>query len=303
MLNHRFLPLSLVMTAALAACALTPPKNTLLEEARGEYAATQRNMEVVRLAPGELSQASDALNKANDAWSKGEDSARVDQLAYVAKQRALIAQQTAGQKAAEAASASAGANRDKMRLDARTTEADTARRNATDSQRQSEAAQRSAEGSQRLFEASQLRAQDAEARSRQLEVQLNELDAKKTVRGLVITLGDVLFDSGQAQIKAGGMRGVQKLADVLKEYPQRYVLVEGFTDSTGGSDYNQGLSDRRAKAVRTALLDSGVNADRITNRGYGETFPVASNATASGRQLNRRVEIVVSDDGKVIAPR
>ena len=278
MLNRRFLPLSLVTTAALAACALVPPNNALLEEARSDYAATQSNMEVVRLAPAELSQAGDALNKANDAWSKREDSARVDQLAYVAKQRVAIAQQTAKQKTSEAALASAAASRDQMRLDARTTEADAARRNAAASQRQSEASQR--------------QVQDAEARSRQLEVQLKELDAKKTVRGLVITLGDVLFDTGQAQIKAGGMRGVQKLADVLKEYPQRYVLVEGFTDSTGGSDYNQELSDRRAKAVRAALLDSGISANRITNRGYGETFPVATNTTATGRQLNRRVEII-----------
>jgi len=126
---------------------------------------------------------------------------------------------------------------------------------------------------------------------------------KRTARGLVVTLGDVLFDTGQAQMRAGGIRGVQKLADVLKEFPQRNVLVEGFTDSTGDSGYNQGLSDRRAQAVRAALLDSGIGAERITNRGYGETFPVATNATASGRQLNRRVEIVVSEDGKTIAPR
>jgi outer membrane protein OmpA-like peptidoglycan-associated protein len=324
MLNHRFLPLSLVMAAALAACALVPPKNALLEEARGDYAAAQSNMEVVRLAPSELSQAGDALNKANDAWTKREDSARVDQLAYVAKQRVAIAHATRNRKEAEAASANAAANRDRMRLDARTTEADTAQRNAAASQQQSEAAQRNAamsqrqseaaqrnaedsqrqsEASQRQSEASQRQVQDAEARSRQLEVQLKELDAKKTVRGLVITLGDVLFDTGQAQIKAGGMRGVQKLADVLKEYPQRNVLVEGFTDSIGDNGYNQDLSDRRAKAVRTALLDSGIGSDRITNRGYGETFPVATNATAAGRQLNRRVEIVVSEDGKTIAPR
>jgi outer membrane protein OmpA-like peptidoglycan-associated protein len=317
MLNHRFLPLSLVMAATLAACAMTPPNNAALEEARRDYAAAQSNMEVVRLAPDEMTRAGEAMNKANDAWTKGEDSARVDQLAYLAKQRVAIAQETGRQKTAEAASANAGANRDRIRLDARTAEADTATRNAAASQRQSEASQRnaaasqrqseaamlSAEESQRRSEASQRQAMDADARSRQLETQLKELDAKKTARGLVITLGDVLFDTGQAQMKAGGMRGVQKLADVLKEYPQRNVLVEGFTDSVGASDYNQGLSDRRAQAVRTVLLDSGVGAERITNRGYGETFPVATNSTASGRQLNRRVEIVVSEDGKMIAPR
>jgi outer membrane protein OmpA-like peptidoglycan-associated protein len=303
MLNHRILPLSIMAIATLAACSLTPPVGSPLDDARGGYAAAQNNPQVVRLAPAELSQAGDAMNKANDAWSKHEDTALVDQLAYLAKQRVAIAQETARQKSAEMAAAGAGVERDKIRLDARTAEADSAQRNAAASQRQSEASQRSAEASQRESEASQRQAQDAEARSRQLEAQLKELDAKKTARGLVVTLGDVLFDTDKAQLRSGGMRGVQKLADVLKQYPQRNVLVEGFTDSTGSNSYNQELSDRRANAVRTALLDKGISADRITNRGYGETFPVASNATAAGRLLNRRVEIVVSDDDKVIAPR
>jgi len=129
------------------------------------------------------------------------------------------------------------------------------------------------------------------------------LDAKKTDRGLVVTLGDVLFDTNKAQLSSGGMRGVQKLSDVLKQYPQRNVLIEGFTDSTGSDSLNQELSDRRANAVRTALLDTGISADRIANRGYGPNYPVASNATTAGRQLNRRVEIIVSGDSERIAPR
>jgi outer membrane protein OmpA-like peptidoglycan-associated protein len=294
MLNHRFLPLSLVAIATLAACALVP--NTSLEEARGGYAAAQSDPQVVKLAAGELNQAGDALKKANDAWSKSEDAALVDQLAYLAKQRVAIAQETAKQNAAEMAAASASAERDKIRLEARTAEADAAQRSAA-------ASQRNAEASQRQSEASQRQAQDAEARSRQLEAQLKELDAKKTARGLVVTLGDVLFDTNKAQLKSGGMRGVQRLADILRQYPKRNVLIEGFTDSTGSSSHNQELSDRRADAVRTALLDTGISADRIATRGYGVTFPVASNATAEGRQLNRRVEIVVSDDDEMIAPR
>lgn len=329
MLNRRFLPLSLILGATLAACATAPSQT--LEEARNDYAMAKANGQVSRLAPGELTQAGEALNKANEAASKGEDVARVNQLAYVAKQRVAIASETARQKTAEQESAAASANRDRIRLDSRTAEADAATRSAAASQRQSEASQRNAEESQRQSEASrlqseasqrqseasqrgaeeaqrqsqasQLAAADAEARSGRLEAQLKELDAKKTARGLVVTLGDVLFDTGQAQLKSGGMRGVQKLSDVLKEYPQRNVLVEGFTDSTGGASSNQDLSDRRAKAVRTALLDSGISADRITNRGYGQTFPVATNGTAAGRQLNRRVEIVVSEDGQKIAPR
>ena len=317
MLNHRFLLLSLITLATLAACSQTR-HNSLLEEARGGYAAAQSDPQVAKFAADELNQAGAALKKADDAWNKREDDALVNQLAYVAKQRVAIAQETARQKAADATAVSVGAERDKIRLDSRTAEADTAQRNAAAallsaeaSQRQSEASQRRAEASQRESEASQRQsevsqrqAQDAEARSRQLDAQLKELDAKKTARGLVITLADVLFDTDQAQLRSGdGMRGVQKLADILKQYPQHNVLIEGFTDSTGSNSHNQELSDRRANAVRTALLDTGIGADRIASRGYGQTFPVASNATAAGRQLNRRVEIIVSDEGKMIAPR
>ena len=120
---------------------------------------------------------------------------------------------------------------------------------------------------------------------------------------MVITLGDVLFDNNRAQLKSGGMRNVQKLADFFKQYPQRNVMVEGFTDSTGSHSRNQELSDQRANSVREALLGMGIGTDRITSRGYGESYPVAGNDTAAGRQQNRRVEIIISDNSGNIAPR
>jgi outer membrane protein OmpA-like peptidoglycan-associated protein len=96
---------------------------------------------------------------------------------------------------------------------------------------------------------------------------------------------------------------VQKLADFLKQYPQHKVLVEGYTDSTGSDSLNQKLSDRRANTVRTALIDMGISSDRIITRGYGKAFPVAGNDTAASRQVNRRVEIIISDDKGNIASR
>jgi outer membrane protein OmpA-like peptidoglycan-associated protein len=294
MSSTRLFPLSLIALAVLAACSTAPTQQLL--EARSSYAAAQNDPQVVEFAGSELIQAGAQLKQAELSASKGESKAQVDQLAYITKQRVTIARETARQKSAELTTAGAAAEREKIRLAARTAEADAAQRAAAASKLDAEASQRQSESSQR-------QAQDAEARSRQLEIQLKELDAKKTERGMVITLGDVLFDTNKSELKSGGMRNVQKLAGVLKEYPQRNVLVEGFTDSTGNSDYNQGLSERRAGAVRTALQDTGVAGDRISNRGYGQTFPVASNATAEGRQLNRRVEIIVSDDGKAIAPR
>jgi outer membrane protein OmpA-like peptidoglycan-associated protein len=344
MKNHRF-ALTLIAAAVLAACSSMPESDSPLAQARNDYSNAQSNPQVVSLAASELKQASDSLDKANNAQSKGESRNVVDHLAYVTKQQVAIAQETARQKAAEAAVASASAERDRVRLDARTREADSAQRNAEYSQRSAEASQRSAEAarlqseasqrqseasrrdseaSQRNAEAAQRQAaserqaandaqlnaqaarqqtQDAESRARQLEAQLKEMEAKKTERGMVITLGDVLFDTDRAQLKSGGVRNVQKLADFFKQYPQRKLMIEGFTDSTGSNSHNQDLSEKRAESVRTALLDMGIARDRITSRGYGESYPAAGNDTAAGRQLNRRVEIVVSDDNGRITPR
>lgn len=131
----------------------------------------------------------------------------------------------------------------------------------------------------------------------------NELNAKQTDRGLTISLGDVLFDTGKAQLKPGGSREVRKLAQFLQENPQRNVSIEGFTDSQGSDEYNQSLSERRAEAVKAELVDQGIPPERITSKGYGEAYSVADNNTSAGRQMNRRVEIVISDAGKQVTPR
>lgn len=285
---NRFYFAALVATATLSGCA-SMPQNSLLDEARRDYQAAQANPQVVELAPYELKQAGDALAKATDAASKQDDAAMVSHLAYLAKQRTAIAQETAKQKSAEATVASAAKERGDIRLEARTAEVDRALESA-------EAAQQEAALSRMQSEISQEQARDAEIRSSQLEAELKELNAKQTERGLVITLGDVLFDTNKAQLKPGGIRSLEKLAGFLKQYPQRNVRIEGYTDSTGSADYNLGLSDRRANAVRASLLDMGINSDRISTRGYGQESPVASNDTAMGRQLNRRVEIILSEE-------
>jgi len=109
-------------------------------------------------------------------------------------------------------------------------------------------------------------------------------------------IGDVLFNSSKAHLKSGGMHNVRKLSAFLEEYPKYRVLIEGYTDSTGNEESNQMLSEQRADAVKTALIDTGIASDRILTRGYGKEFPVARNNNASNRQQNRRVEIVLSDE-------
>ena len=275
MKQNNVLAISFLVVAALASCSSTPDRNARLEDARNSYRDAQSDPQVVNLAALELKEAGDALAKANNASNQRQDPATVDHLAYLAQRRVAIAQETAKRKGAEATVSQADAERDKIRLAARTDEADK----------------------------SQRQAQDSEMRVRQLESQLNELNAKQTDRGLVITLGDVLFDTNRAQLKSGGVREVQKLADALKQNPQRTVFIEGFTDSTGTESRNQELSEQRAMAVRDTLLGMGVASNRITTSGYGKSFPVASNNTEAGRQLNRRVEIIISDETGSIRSR
>ncbi|PKO73685.1 MAG: flagellar motor protein MotB [Betaproteobacteria bacterium HGW-Betaproteobacteria-17] len=213
-----------------------------------------------------------------------------------ARRQAAIAQQTAEQQAAALAAASAQAQRDEALIAARQAELEAARQQAL-------IAQQAAEQKAAALEAARAQAERDQAMIAQQEQQLRELDAKQTDRGMVITLGDVLFSVNKAELSPGGVRNVQKLADFLNQYPQRKVLIEGHTDSTGRRSINQPLSERRADAVRTALVGMGISSDRIQTRGYADTYPVASNNTAAGRQLNRRVEIILSDDSGNIVPR
>ena len=308
MQKNRYFPLTLIAVAILAGCAA--PKNSSLTEAHSSYDSARSNPQVTNLAALELKQAGDSLNKADDALSKRESTDTVNQLAYIAKQQVAVAQETAKRKTAELAVTNASAKRDQVRLEARTAEADAAKQQVaimqgTADQQTAALAVASANADQQAaaLAAAGANAERDQALIAQQEMQLKDLNAKKTERGLVITLGDVLFSTNKAQLKSGGMRNVQKLADFLKQYPQHKVLVEGYTDSTGSNSLNQELSDRRANAVRTALIDMGISSDRVTTRGYGEAFPVAGNDTAASRQLNRRVEIILSDENGNIAPR
>jgi outer membrane protein OmpA-like peptidoglycan-associated protein len=110
-----------------------------------------------------------------------------------------------------------------------------------------------------------------------------------------LTLGDVLFDTGQAALKPGALTTVDRLAQFMGDYPERSVQIEGHTDAAGSEETNLELSERRAFAVRDALLARGIDAGRVNAVGYGEARPIANNDTAAGRQQNRRIEIVVSD--------
>lgn len=268
--------------ATLSACSSVPPGNPLLEQARSDYRVAQDSPQTRQYAATELSQANTALSLANEAFARRDEPGQVTHLAYLAKQQTALAQAVARQRAAEQAVITANAQRDQQRLGARTREADASRADA---------------------QAARMQASDSQARSAELEAQLRDMNARQTERGLVITIGDLLFDTNQAIIKPEGLRDVEKLADFMKRHPERLVLVEGFTDNVGSEVANLRLSRLRADAVRNALLAQGISADHVTAQGYGESHPVARDDSMQGRQLNRRVEIVVSRDASAIPPR
>jgi len=282
-----FVPTMLTMAVLISACSTVPRTTSLLDQTRSDYVVIQNNPNVERYAPMEMQQATTAMNLANVASDKRESDADIDKLAYIAKDKIGVAKEVTKQKLAEADMTRTTKERDQMVLNQRTNEADQAKANAAQSQLATKAAQADAA--------------DSQARAAKLEAELADLSAKKTDRGIIITLSDVLFGTDQSRLNPNGMATAQKLADLLNQNPTRNVLIEGFTDNTGTAAYNQELSERRAGAVLHALQDMGVASNRVSTRGYGKEYPVASNATADSRQLNRRVEIVLSDDtGKIV---
>jgi len=291
---------TLTTLATLAACSSTPDRNSALDQARSRYNAAQNDAQVATLAPEELKRAAESLRMADKALADGGTVASVDHLAYMTGQRVTIAQETASSKAAQTAVEGAAAERDRMRLASRTREAEVAQQKLAASQqtnaiKDAELANAGAAANAAAATAAmreQAIVDRSNARVNDLEMQLKDLNAKKTDRGMVVTLGDVLFDSGQARLLADGNNSMVKIANVFRDNPQRKALIEGYTDSVGGADANYALSERRASAVMSALVNLGVPAERLSMKAHGEEQPVASNSTAAGRQLNRRVEVL-----------
>jgi outer membrane protein OmpA-like peptidoglycan-associated protein len=290
-MNTRLFVLT-TLAAALAACSTVPDRNAALDQARARYAAAQNNPQVTTLAPEELKRAGEALGMADKAQADGATLATVDHLAYMGNQRVTIAQDTASSRAAQAVTAGAAAERDRIRLATRTNEANAAQSQLIVAQESNvvKSIQLDAAAQMAMNDKARLDRRDAQVNN--LEMQLRDMNAKKTERGMVVTLGDTLFATGQSQLQPEGARNMTKLAEFLKRNPERKASIEGYTDSVGGADANQTLSDRRAHAVMSALIDLGVPSDHLSTQAFGEANPVASNSTAAGRQSNRRVEIV-----------
>jgi outer membrane protein OmpA-like peptidoglycan-associated protein len=281
---------TLTSVLVLSGCETSPPDGGLLPEARNAVAHAEADPNVTRYAPTELDRARKLLiNAEGAAKDRGADDKVAAHYAYLATQMARISEQRAHEQVAIARIKAGETERQQVLLTAR----------------ENEAAQARAAASQARGEAQNAQAELArhQQESQRLAAQLEELQASQTSRGIVLTLGDVLFDTGRAELKPGAVRPIEQIASFLTENPERSVQIEGFTDSQGGNDYNLELSQRRADAVAMAIIQRGIDAQRVRAMGYGEEFPKASNDSAGSRQLNRRVEIIVSNDERAIPGR
>jgi outer membrane protein OmpA-like peptidoglycan-associated protein len=253
--------------ALFAACASAPQRSEQLEQARAAVQTLSQEPLAQQAAGQDLDAARKRLEEAEVALQQKQPSAIVDHLAYLARRDAEAGEARVEESQARQEVAHAQEDRQKIVLDARTREAQNA----------------------------QAQAQATQAQLASTQQQLADLQAKKTDRGVVVTLGDVLFDTGQATLKPGADLAINRLATYLNANPQTKIIIEGHTDSRGSDEYNESLSERRAKAVATALNARGVSPDSYQTMGRGKEYPVATNATPEGRQQNRRVEIVFSD--------
>jgi outer membrane protein OmpA-like peptidoglycan-associated protein len=274
---------------ALAACAAAPPKSTGAAEARAKLTVLQADANLGTKAPVAI-KAAEAAVTAAEAPQKEEEIAI--HLAYVADRKVGIAEAQARTALAEEERTKLSAQRDSDRLDARTREADIAQGQVASAEAAVVAQKQVADAARTDADAERVA---AATHAEELQRQIDDLEAKATERGLVLTLGDVLFTTGKADLNSGATGTLNKLASFLNQYPDRSAAIEGHTDNTGSDDYNVDLSQRRADSVRSYLMGQGIGSTRLAASGMGESHPVAGNESAEGRQQNRRVEVVIDN--------
>jgi len=323
--------LKIIVLAALvllAACTTAPKKDLALEQVRSQLDELKANDELAGYAPLALGEAERALRTAET--SKGNDTYRIH-LIYMADRSIQVARAIAQHEQLEDEYIRLSDERNELLLRASQMEADRARLDAEQARMMSQATaedarrareevqqavQREAESTrsaqQAQEEAAQARAlaassvteadlarREAELATEQantLRRQLENLQLRQTESGVVVTLGDVLFETGETELLAEAMDSLVEVVDLLQSEPDKQIRIEGHTDSTGNEETNLKISQRRADSVLMALVSLGVDAERITSAGMGQDFPIATNETEDGRAQNRRVDVILLDD-------
>jgi outer membrane protein OmpA-like peptidoglycan-associated protein len=323
-MNRTLIASAVLSSLLLGACATTSAPPQTLVDARTTIRNAELDPGVLTHAPVELKKATASLERANRLQEKGEALAEINSAAYIANQQGKTAMAIAAAKANDAAIAGAELDRERARADSRNADAlraqaqagvardqaSVAQAQASNAQAQASAAraqtanaEQRASGAEAQAAVATATAMDAQQQNAQLQRLLADLQAKQTERGMLVTLGDVLFESGRAEVKPGAQASLRKLADFLQQYPSRSILIEGHTDSVGSAASNAALSQRRADAVDAALVAMGLAGQRTTTVGYGEDYPVADNGSDTNRALNRRVEVYIADNDQAVKQR
>jgi outer membrane protein OmpA-like peptidoglycan-associated protein len=325
---------AIAVATILAGCASTPKAPPGSEAVRSKLTALKSQPQLAAKVPVVLEQAEKAVVLAETPQSDAKVAAHrvylADRLVDTARataetrlaeeQRAGIKQQSddarlaartreadAAQRAAAAARSEADSSRvaaenSRLAVNSAVNDANKARAEADSARAAASVARDEAETARMATEAARVAADTAaaaaaaKAQQQELERQIALLQAKTTERGIVLTLGDVLFASGSDQLKPGAVGHLDRLVTFMGMYADRVATIEGHTDSVGEESFNQGLSQRRADAVKSYLAGRGVALTRLTSIGKGETYPIAGNESAGGRQQNRRVEVVIGND-------
>ena len=271
----------------LGACATTPPgPPPEIVRLNQELSRLRADVRIAPNAAVELENAQVAVDvMANQGRRFDEPMFRHG--IYLADRLVQTAESVGLARYAEIRGKELGVERDRLLVDVRSREADAARRLA-------DAALATASDERRNARLARADASMARAELATMQARLTELQTSQTERGLVVTLSDVLFEVDRATLKPGATRALDQLALALHDDPRASIAIEGHTDSTGSREHNMNLSRQRAESVRAYLVAHGVDPSNIVTRGLGPDYPVTSNATVTGRQQNRRVEVIVN---------
>ena len=312
--------IALVLALSLAACSSAPKKDLALEQVRNQLEELKANPELSGYAPLALGEAERALRLVETA--SGDDTYR-NHLLYMADRRIQIARAVAQREQLDAELAGLEAEHSRMLVRASQLEAERARleaerarmmsaataedaerarereaesaRTAVQAREEAEQARVLAETSARAADLARQEAELASDQAQSLRRQLENLQLRQTESGVVVTLGDVLFETGQAELREDARSSLVEVVDLLQSEPEKMIRIEGHTDAVGSAAANLDLSQRRAGSVLATLVSLGVDGARVTAVGMGEDFPIASNDTEDGRQRNRRVDVILLD--------
>jgi outer membrane protein OmpA-like peptidoglycan-associated protein len=276
-----------------AGCASTPRSSPQLARAQDAVETLSNQPRAVEAAGPDLKAAQAELSRAQAALHNGRPMDQVNHLAYLALRHAQAGEARVDAARSEAEVAQATEERQRLLLESQKRQAMAAQQQVQSAQQQVQAARSEAQQARSQAQAAQQQLASQRQQFQQLEK--DQLGARQTEQGMMVTLSNVLFDTGKATLQPGAHLQLDRLASYLKDHPKERVLIEGNTDSTGSAAYNEQLSSARAHAVGQALELRGVPSSQYRTMGLGEAYPVASNDTTAGRQQNRRVDIVFSN--------